>query len=120
MIHRILTVGRNRHMPNKVMRASLAAATQESNLENQRGGHGSSAGLFQLIATWGPLHKRRNPEYSARWFYRNAITVYRRNPATSINDLAQAVERSAHPRAYGQWTREATRTYRKWLKGCAA
>ncbi len=123
MIHRILSVGRNRKMPNKVMRASLAAATQESKLKNIVGGDGSSTGLFQMIDSWEPDRpgtQRLDPEWAARWFFRNAITVYRRDPSQSINSIAQGVEASGHPTAYKQWAKESTKTYQRWLKGCAA
>jgi len=122
MIGRVLAECRRLGVPAKVRVAAVATMTQESTARNLRGGHGSSVGLFQIIDLHGPVSVRRNPEWAARWFCSRAKNVNKHRPGLSIAGLSQAVQRSAHPRAYALWAREAVRTQRVVVQqvGCGS
>jgi hypothetical protein len=120
MIGRVLSECRRLGAPVKVRVAAVATITQESTARNLTGGHGTSVGLFQIIDIHGPVSQRRDPEWAARWFCSRAIRVDRQQPALSVGALSQAVQRSAHPHAYGRWVREASRTRAAYAQlGCA-
>jgi hypothetical protein len=116
VISRTLTVGRKYHAPRNVQIAAITAITQESNATNIRHGHGTSVGILQLINTHGSIKWRLVIENSAGWFYRGARQVRTRHQAPGT--IAQSVQRSGHPRAYHQWTSEATRTVQRWYGPC--
>lgn len=113
MIGRILGECRAMGASPKVQVAAIATTTQEATARNLTGGHGTSVGLFQIINIHGPWRLRHNPEWSARWFCSRAKNVDKHRPRLTIGQLAQAVQRSAHPTAYSRWVREAQRTTRK-------
>jgi len=97
--------------------ALVAAITQESTANNLPYGHGTSVGILQLINTHGSVAWRMRITNSAGWFLRGAKKV---DPHGRMapRRLAQAVQRSAHPSAYGQWVAEANRTVRKFYGRC--
>jgi len=80
---------------------ALATAYQESGIRNLDYGHADSIGLFQQRPSkgWGTIEQIMDPWYSTRSFYRGMERV--KNWRTrDINDVAQAVQRSAYPDAY--------------------
>ena len=64
-------------------------------------GHADSIGLFQQRPSkgWGTIEEIMDPWYSAREFYR-AMERIDGWESKDINDVAQAVQRSAYPDAY--------------------
>jgi hypothetical protein len=82
---------------------ALATAYQESGVRNLDYGHADSIGLFQQRPSkgWGTVEQIMDPWYSSRSFYEALVRV--KNWRTrDINDVAQAVQRSAYPDAYRQ------------------
>jgi hypothetical protein len=117
MVARVLAQCVRMDAPRKVLIAAVATATQESTMRNLRGGDRDSVGLFQIRR----MHVRgrdlrRVPEWAAKWFCERAINVNFHRPHLTVGRLSQAVQRSGHPGAYRQWTREAVRTYRLVLR----
>lgn len=82
---------------------ALATAYQESKIRNLDYGHSDSIGLFQQRPStgWGTIEQIMDPWYSTREFYR-AMERIKNWKTRSINDVAQAVQRSAFPDAYRQ------------------
>ena len=80
---------------------ALATAYQESGIRNLDYGHADSIGLFQQRPSkgWGTIEEIMDPWYSAREFYR-AMERVQDWDTKDINDVAQAVQRSAYPEAY--------------------
>ena len=80
---------------------ALATAYQESGIRNLDYGHADSVGLFQQRPSqgWGSVEEIMDPWYSATAFYKALVKVKRWQDG-DINDVAQAVQRSAHPEAY--------------------
>ena len=118
VITEVLRNGRRMRASRKVLITAVATITQEATAHNRPHGHGTSVGAFQLINIHGSVAQRMDLRFSSNWFYRQAIGVDRRNPSMSINDIAQKVQKSAHPNAYGQWAPEATRTVNGFLGPC--
>jgi hypothetical protein len=80
---------------------ALATAYQESDIRNLDYGHADSIGLFQQRPSkgWGTIEQIMDPWYSTRSFYR-AMERIKHWQTKDINDVAQAVQRSAYPEAY--------------------
>lgn len=80
---------------------ALATAYQESGIRNLDYGHSDSLGLFQQRPSkgWGTEEQIMDPWYSSGSFYRELVKV-KDWKARDINDVAQAVQRSAYPDAY--------------------
>ncbi|MCC6498599.1 MAG: hypothetical protein IT193_20345 [Propionibacteriaceae bacterium] len=80
---------------------ALATAYQESGIRNLDYGHSDSLGLFQQRTSkgWGTVEEIMDPWYSTREFYR-AMERVPNWRTRDINDVAQAVQRSAYPEAY--------------------
>jgi len=80
---------------------ALATAYQESGIRNLDYGHSDSLGLFQQRPSkgWGTEAEIMDPWYSTREFYRALVKVSKWE-TKDINDVAQAVQRSAYPDAY--------------------
>lgn len=83
--------------------ASIAIATayQESGIRNLDHGHADSIGVFQQRPSkgWGTVEEIMDPWYSSAEFYR-ALERVPDWQTKDINDVAQAVQRSAYPEAY--------------------
>ncbi len=80
---------------------ALTTAYQESGIRNLDFGHSDSLGLFQQRPSkgWGTVEQIMDPWYSTTAFYKALVKV--KNWQTGdINDVAQAVQRSAYPEAY--------------------
>ncbi|MCI2420061.1 M23 family metallopeptidase [Saccharopolyspora sp. K220] len=99
----IVAVGKHMTIPERGWIIALATAIQESGLRNLDHGDRDSLGLFQQRPSqgWGSAEDIMNPTYSATQFYRHLLAV----PGwqqMSINDAAQAVQRSGFPHAYAR------------------
>lgn len=87
----------------------IMTAYQESKLQNLNYGTGSSLGLFQQISggAWGTAAQRLNPTHAAQAFFKVLLAIGNRG-SMSLDQEAQAVQRSAYPSAYAQWQTMAT------------
>ncbi|WP_415154263.1 hypothetical protein [Propionicimonas sp.] len=96
---------------------ALATAYQESGIRNLDYGHADSLGLFQQRPSkgWGTEEQIMDPWYSTRSFYREMEKV-KGWRTKDINDVAQAVQRSAYPEAYRRHEQNA-RTLASSLTG---
>ncbi|WP_285491575.1 C40 family peptidase [Amycolatopsis taiwanensis] len=99
----IVAVGTQLNIPEQGQVVALAVALQESGLSNLDHGDRDSLGLFQQRPSqgWGSPAQIMNPAYAATQFYQHLLAV----PGwqqMSINDAAQAVQRSGTPNAYAQ------------------
>ncbi|PFG17311.1 hypothetical protein ATK74_1878 [Propionicimonas paludicola] len=90
-----------RELKPRAASIALATAYQESGIRNLDYGHSDSLGLFQQRPSkgWGTEAEIMDPWYSSREFYRALVKV-RKWDSKDINDVAQAVQRSAYPDAY--------------------
>lgn len=80
---------------------ALATAYQESGIRNLDYGHADSLGLFQQRPSkgWGTEQQIMDPWYSSNAFFK-AMERIAGWQTKDINDVAQAVQRSAYPDAY--------------------
>ena len=104
----IAAVGLQEGLPHHAVTIALAAALQESQLQNLPGGDRDSVGLFQQRPSqgWGTAAQLQDPRYAAVAFFRGLRLV----PGWStmaVTDAAQRVQRSATPQAYARWEAEA-------------
>jgi hypothetical protein len=104
----IAAVGITRAMPEQAIVIALAAAMQESHLENLSGGDRDSVGLFQQRPSqgWGTPENLADPRYAAGMFYQ-ALTKIKGWQSMRVTEAAQRVQRSAYPEAYEQWATHA-------------
>ncbi|MBI5161923.1 MAG: LysM peptidoglycan-binding domain-containing protein [Micrococcales bacterium] len=122
-VRTIVRVGRSLGVPESGIVVALAAAAQESGLQNLPHGDRDSVGLFQQRPStgWGTAQQLLDPAYAARLFYGGPS-----NPnagrtrglldipgwqAMSVTQAAQAVQISAFPDRYARWEAPA----RGWL-----
>ena len=101
----IAQVAHDRGLPDRAIVIALATAQQESRLRNLDYGDRDSLGLFQQrpSAGWGTAAQVQDPVYAANRFYDHLVQI----PGWETGDLttvADAVQRSAFPLAYRQWT----------------
>jgi hypothetical protein len=101
----IAAVARSRGLPPRATVIALATAQQESRLRNLDYGDRDSLGLFQQRPSqgWGTPEQVQDPVYAAGKFFDHLVEV----PGWETGDLttvADAVQRSAFPLAYRQWT----------------
>src|SRR6266567_5563367 len=99
----IVAVGKQMNVPEQGWVVAIAAALQESGLHNLDYGDRDSLGLFQQRPSqgWGTPAQIMNPTYAATQFYRHLLAVPDWQQMT-VNDAAQAVQRSGFPNAYAQ------------------
>jgi cell wall-associated NlpC family hydrolase len=99
----IVAVGKSMNVPEQGWVVAIAAAMQESGLKNDDYGDRDSLGLFQERPSqgWGTPSQILNPTYAATVFYQHLLAVPGWKTMT-IDQAAQAVERSAFPNAYAQ------------------
>lgn len=97
----IASVAARRGLPPRAVSIALATAYQESGIRNLDYGHADSVGLFQQRPSqgWGTVKQIMDPYYSAGKFY-EALVKVKGWRTGDINDVAQKVQRSAHPEAY--------------------
>lgn len=98
----IYDVGRARNVSGTVMLAAFETAQVESRFNNCANGHDTSAGAFQQINVgWGTYDQRTTVSYAAGSFFTRAVDAERRLGVTaSAGQIAQDVQRSAHPSRY--------------------
>jgi LysM repeat protein len=119
----IIAVGKRLGVPSYGIIIALAAAAQESGLQNLNYGDQDSVGLFQQrpSAGWGNDAQLENPTYASELFYGGPS-----NPnigrtrglldipgwqSMSVTQAAQAVQSSAYPLAYAKWEASARSWY---------
>ena len=105
----ISAVGLRRGLPTRAVTIALATAYQESGIRNLDYGHSDSVGLFQQRPSqgWGRVKQIMDPYYSSGQFY-SALVKVKNWRTDDINDVAQKVQRSAHPDAYRKHVARAT------------
>jgi hypothetical protein len=91
-----------RGLPARAGTIAIATAIQESKLRNINYGDRDSLGLFQQRPSqgWGTEEEILNPEYSTNTFYDALVKVPDWENGV-ITEVAQKVQRSAFPDAYG-------------------
>lgn len=104
----IAAVAAQQGMPNHAVTVALAAAFQESKLQNIGHGDRDSVGLFQQRPSqgWGSVAQLTTPTYAAAAFYR-ALGRVNGWESMTVTEAAQHVQRSAAPDAYAKWEPEA-------------
>ncbi len=94
--------------PDHAVTVALAAALQESGLENLPYGDRDSVGLFQQRPSqgWGTQSELLDPTFAASAFYSRLAQVvgWQTMPVT---EAAQSVQLSATPSAYAAWEDQA-------------
>jgi LysM repeat protein len=111
----IISVGRSLGVPDYGIVIALAAAEQESGLQNLNYGDRDSVGRFQQrpSAGWGTVAQLTTPSYAAALFYggphnpnkgktRGLLDIPGWQSMT-VTQAAQAVQISATPNAYAKW-----------------
>jgi hypothetical protein len=104
----IASVAAARHLPERAVVIALATALQETHLRNLPYGDRDSLGLFQQRPSqgWGTPAQVQDPAYAAGRFFDHLVQI----PGWQTGQLtvvADAVQRSAFPAAYGRWEDEA-------------
>jgi hypothetical protein len=104
----VAAVGIRKKLPEQAVVVALAAALQESKLENLDSGDRDSVGLFQQRPSqgWGTVEQIQDPRYAAGKFY-DALRKVKGWETMKVTDAAQRVQRSAHPAAYEKWADES-------------
>ncbi|MFF4893395.1 C40 family peptidase [Micromonospora chersina] len=117
----IVAVGADLKVPPRGWVVALATAMQESTLRNLPGGDRDSVGLFQQRPSqgWGTAAQLRDPRYAAGRFYQALLAVDGWQ-AMALTDAAQAMQRSAYPRAYARWEDDAIALVRVLTGGTPA
>lgn len=120
IIDRVLKVGVSVRAPMKVLIASIACITQESNATNLTHGDAAgpdSRGPFQQRPSMGWQGDPRDVENAALNFFKRAptysggaIAYNKANPDAPMEDLINAIQVSADKSLYVQWFGEARRT----------
>jgi hypothetical protein len=113
----ITAIAVERGLPARAASIALAAAYQESDLRNLRGGDRDSAGLFQQRPSqgWGTEDQVRDPVHATNAFY-DALTKVDGYEELEITVAAQEVQRSGFPDAYADHEADA-RTLASALTG---
>jgi hypothetical protein len=104
----ITAIAVERGLPARAASIALAAAYQESDLRNLRGGDRDSAGLFQQRPSqgWGTAEQVRDPVHAATAVY-DALTKVDGYEQLEITVAAQEVQRSGFPDAYADHEADA-------------
>ncbi|NLJ53008.1 MAG: hypothetical protein GX344_02575 [Intrasporangiaceae bacterium] len=103
----IVGIAMGRGLPARAGTIAIATAIQESKLRNINYGDRDSLGLFQQRPSmgWGTPEEILDPEYSTNTFYDVLVTVPGWENGV-VTEVAQEVQRSAFPDAYGDHERE--------------
>ena len=119
----IIAVGKQRGVPEYGIIVALAAAAQESGLQNLAYGDLDSVGLFQQRPSsgWGSVAQLENTTYAAQLFYGGPSNPNRGITrglldipgwqSMTVTQAAQAVQISAYPTAYAKWETSARAWY---------
>ena len=104
----IAAVARRKGLPARAVTIAIATALQESQLYNLPHGDRDSLGLFQQRPSqgWGTPEQILTPRYAIETFFDHLVKVPNWQSGV-ITDVAQAVQRSAAPKAYAQWEQQA-------------
>jgi hypothetical protein len=104
----IAAIAVERGLPARAASIALAAAYQESDLRNLRGGDRDSAGLFQQRPSqgWGSADEVRDPVYATNAFY-DALLRVEGYEQLEITVAAQEVQKSGFPDAYADHEADA-------------
>jgi hypothetical protein len=104
----IAAVGKRDGVEDHGVTVALAAALQESKLQNLPNGDLDSVGLFQQRPSqgWGSPSQLIVPSYAASAFY-HALVQVPGWASLPVTDAAQRVQHSAAPDAYAVWEPEA-------------
>lgn len=99
----IIAVGKRMGIPERGQVVAISAGIQESGLRNLNHGDRDSLGVFQQRPSqgWGTPAQVMDPTYAATQFYQHLRAIPRWEQLT-VNDAAQAVQRSATPTAYAR------------------
>lgn len=115
----IIRVGKSLKVGNYGLVIALAAAMQESSLQNLNYGDLDSLGLFQQrpSAGWGTPSQVTDPVHAAKLFFggatgpnrgvTNGLLDIRGWQSMTLTQAAQAVQNSAYPDAYAKWEKSA-------------
>ena len=97
----IAAISIERGMPARAASIALATAFQESKLYNIDFGDRDSVGLFQQRPSqgWGSAEQLLDPVYATNAFY-DALVKLKGYETADITEIAQEVQRSAHPELY--------------------
>jgi hypothetical protein len=105
----IAGVAARHRLPRQAVAIALAAALQESQLQNLDYGDRDSVGVFQQRPSrgWGTAAELEDPVYATTKFFAALVRVpgYARMP---VDQAAQDVQHSADGYAYEQWAGVAT------------
>jgi len=113
----IYTTCLNNGGSNRDAKIGIMAAIQESRLINRTGGDRDSVGLFQQRPSqgWGSQTELLNPELSSILFFLGKIAKgikglfhYENRDKYSCGEAAQKVQRSAFPKLYSNWEKQAS------------
>lgn len=98
----IAQVAQRRDLPPRAVTIAITTVIQESGLRNLDYGDRDSLGLFQQRPSmdWGSPDEVRDPVYASDAFYDVLLTIPDWETDV-VNDVAQAVQRSGFPDAYG-------------------
>lgn len=112
----IINEGLSMGMDWRDIKIGLMTAMQESGMRNLNYGHSTSLGVFQqrYDMGWGTQAQIMDPHYSARKFFSTLKQVDGRDQM-ALWEAAQAVQRSAYPKAYRQHFGIASQTL-KWFR----
>ena len=104
----IYTTGQSLDLPPYAAVVAIATALQESGLYNLDHGDRDSLGLFQQRPSqgWGTPQQIMDPVYASTKFY-EALMGVSGWQTMLLYQAAQAVQRSALPTAYQQWSTPA-------------
>lgn len=110
-------MAQNRGLPPRATTIAIATAYQESRIHNIDYGDRDSIGLFQQRPSqgWGTVEEILQPPYSIGKFYDGLVEIPDYT-TLEITVAAQAVQRSAFPRAYAQHE-PASRSLASSLRG---
>ncbi|HEX7661790.1 MAG TPA: C40 family peptidase [Pseudonocardiaceae bacterium] len=105
IVNQIITIGKQRKLPPLAWQVAIQAGMQESALRNIPYGDRDSLGIFQMRPSqgWGTTTQLLDVSYEINKFYDVLATVPNWQQQPPGQD-AQAVERSAFPLAYNNWT----------------
>ena len=110
----VLTVGDELGARRKVLICAIVVVTQESDAGADVGNDPNAVGDFQQNPADG-WPATGNTSADANGFFQKAIAHDKEFPNVTIGELAQMVQRSGYPNAYGQWEDQATYTVDVWL-----
>lgn len=117
----IVSVAKQRGLPERGMIIALMTALQESTLNNLDHGDRDSVGLFQQRPSqgWGSKEQIMNPEYSTDAFIGGhkdrfapgGLLDVKGWESLELGEAAQRVQKSAYPAEYTKWEATAREIY---------